>query len=116
MCFAQAEKLAQRAADTAAKAAAAAEVAADAAGASKIKRQEAEKRARELWNQVTAADKSASRQFSGRSRTSRVCFVWLSPVSSVGCTGDDGGDGAEDGGGEADGEPLQMSKRLSVYP
>ena len=60
-----AERLAQKAADTAAKAAAAAEIAADAAGASKLKRQEAEKRARQLWNQVTAAEegkKSAEQQ------------------------------------------------------
>ena len=54
----RAEKIANDAADTAAKAAAAAEIAADAAGASKIKRQEAEKKARELWNKVTAAEEA----------------------------------------------------------
>jgi hypothetical protein len=52
----RAEKIANDASDTASKAAAAAEVAADAAGASKIKRQEAEKRARELWTKVTIAE------------------------------------------------------------
>ncbi len=52
----RAEKIANSAAETAAKAAAAAEVAADAAGASKVKRQEAEKRARELWTKVTIAE------------------------------------------------------------
>jgi hypothetical protein len=65
------ERVAQNAADLAAKSAAAAEIAADAAGASKVKRREAETRARELFNKVTVAEQakqSAEVRRNGRRR------------------------------------------------